>query len=46
LTLPEPPLSAPVTVQLQASSGECFTASYADNILKNADGMFRARPGS
>ncbi len=45
LTLPEPPLTAPVTVQLQASNGECFTASYDDHILKNADGRFRARPG-
>jgi hypothetical protein len=45
LTLPEPPLTAPVTVQLQASNGECFTASYSNHIAKNADGLFRARPG-
>ena len=45
LTLPDPPLTAPVTVQLQASNGECFTASYDQQILENADGVFRARPG-
>jgi cysteine-rich repeat protein len=46
LSLPELPLAPPVTVQLQASSGECWTATYQAFITKNADGRFRARPGT
>ncbi len=46
LSLPELPLALPVTVQLQASTGECWTASYEAFVRMNADGTFRARPGT
>jgi hypothetical protein len=46
LSLPQLPLTAPVTVQLQASSGECWTAAYDARIIVNGNGVFRARPGS
>ena len=44
LALPALPLTAPVTVQLQSSAGECFTARYQNQITKNGAGQFRARP--
>lgn len=47
LPLPDLPLIPPVTVQLQASTEECWTAAYnAAAIRANGDGRFRARPGS
>jgi hypothetical protein len=44
LTLPEPPLSLPVTVQLQGAHGECWSGTYGTFVLKNEDGVFKARP--
>jgi hypothetical protein len=46
LTLPATPLTPPVTVQLQAENGTCWTASYSTRIIKNEGGVFRAKPGS
>ena len=40
VTLPAGPLTAPVTVQLQASNGLCFTSRYEDRIRKNEPGKF------
>jgi hypothetical protein len=40
--LPDTPLAAPVTLQLQGSHGECWSAEYATRITKNADGSFKA----
>jgi hypothetical protein len=46
LTLPGLPLTPPVTVQLQASNDECWTAVYNPaGVRANGDGRFRARPG-
>jgi hypothetical protein len=44
LALPATPLTPPVTVQMQSSAGECFTATYLSQIAKNSGGQFRARP--
>ena len=44
LTLPTPPLTTPVTVQLQTSAGACFTATYQGNVTTNVPGEFKARP--
>ena len=46
LALPATPLTPPVTVQLQGSHGECFTAAYEAFIRKNRDGRFQARPSA
>jgi hypothetical protein len=46
LDLPATPLTAPVTVQLQAATGTCWTAEYSTNIRKNEGGTFIARAGS
>lgn len=46
LTLPALPLVAPVMVQLQASNGECWTATYDAFIKKNEGDRFRAKPGT
>jgi hypothetical protein len=46
LELPALPLTAPVTVQLQVANGECWTATYASRIRRNADGLFKASPDS
>jgi hypothetical protein len=43
LTLPDPPLTAPVTLQLQGSHGQCWSATYSTQIMKNADGAFKAK---
>jgi hypothetical protein len=45
-TLPATPLTPPVTVQLQAANGTCWTAEYSSRIRKNEDGVFRAQPGA
>jgi hypothetical protein len=42
--LPSPPLTTPVTVQLQTSAGACFTATYSGNVTANGVGEFKARP--
>ncbi len=44
LTLPSPPLTTPVTVQLQSSAGACFTATYQSAVTTNGAGEFKARP--
>ena len=44
LTLPTPPLTTPVTVQLQTSEGTCFTATYQSNVSVNGAGEFKGRP--
>jgi hypothetical protein len=41
LRMPTLPLTAPVTVQLQAASGQCWSASYSQAIANSAVG-FRA----
>ena len=46
LELPATPLTAPVTVQVQAANGTCWTAEYGAHIRKNAGGVFVARAGS
>jgi hypothetical protein len=46
LVLPATPLVAPVTVQLQAANGTCWSAEYTSFIRKNEGGIFRANPGS
>lgn len=46
LTLPALPLAPPVTAQLQAGNGECWTATYDTLIRKNEGSLFRAKPGS
>jgi cysteine-rich repeat protein len=46
LGLPATPLTPPVTVQLQGSHGECFTATYEAFVRKNGDGRFQARPSA
>jgi hypothetical protein len=33
-----------VTVQLQATNGECWAATYDQFISKNSDGKFIAKP--
>jgi hypothetical protein len=45
LVLPDTPLSAPVTLQLQGSHGECWTAEYGEFIRRNEGGVFKANPG-
>jgi len=40
LALPDTPLDPPVTVQLQTSNGECFTATYEAFVRKNGEGNF------
>jgi hypothetical protein len=49
LTLPALPLTPPVTVQLQASNGSCWTSTYdgfiTDNgVAANGSGLFQAKP--
>jgi hypothetical protein len=44
LDLPALPLTAPVTVQLQVTNGECWSAVYAGRIKRNANGLFKALP--
>lgn len=44
LALPDTPLAAPITIQLQGSHGECWTAAYATRIKRNDAGVFRANP--
>jgi hypothetical protein len=44
LALPDLPLTVPVTVQLQVANGDCWSATYAGQILRNADGTFKAKP--
>jgi cysteine-rich repeat protein len=46
LALPPTPLTPPVIAQLQGSHGECFTSRYDAFVKKNADGQFRALPGT
>jgi hypothetical protein len=46
LTLPDGPLTLPVTVQMQASSGFCWSATYDAFVTANVDGKFRGQPGS
>jgi hypothetical protein len=46
LILPDLPLAAPVTVQIQVANGECWTATYANRIRRNANGVFKASPDS
>jgi hypothetical protein len=42
---PALPLTPPVTVQLQASNGQCWSAAYDTFITQNGDGRFRAKDG-
>ena len=44
LPAPAIPLTAPVVVQLQATNGECWAATYDQFIAKNSDGKFIAKP--
>jgi hypothetical protein len=44
LVLPDTPLTTPVTLQLQGSHGECWTADYATRIKRNDSGIFKANP--
>jgi hypothetical protein len=44
LVLPDTPLTTPVTMQLQGSHGECWTAEYATRIRQNGNGLFKANP--
>jgi hypothetical protein len=44
LPAPAIPLAAPVMVQLQATNGECWAATYDQFISKNSDGKFIAKP--
>lgn len=44
LALPNLPLSAPITVQLQVANGECWSAVYSGRIKRNASGIFKALP--
>jgi hypothetical protein len=44
LTLPATPLTTPVTVQLQAANGTCWSAEYSTDVLTNGGGQFKARP--
>lgn len=44
LALPTTPLTTPVTVQLQAANGTCWSAAYTTDVLLNAAGAFKARP--
>jgi hypothetical protein len=44
VALPDTPLTAPVTFQLQGSHGECWSGTYATQIIRNADGSFKAKP--
>ena len=46
LRLPTLPLTAPVTLQLQGSSGECWTAEFSGFIWKNDGDEFVGRSGS
>lgn len=46
LTLPNLPLTLPVTAQLQSADGVCWTASYDTFVSKNDDRKFIARSGS
>ncbi len=46
LDLPATPLTAPVTVQIQAANGTCWTAEYGAHIRKNTGGVFAAAAGS
>ena len=42
--LPDTPLTTPVTMQLQGSHGERWTAEYATRNRQNGNGLFRANP--
>jgi hypothetical protein len=44
LPLPAVPLTGPVVAQLQATNGECWSATYDQFITKNSDGKFTAKP--
>ena len=44
LALPDTPLTAPVTLQLQGSHGECWSGTFATQIIKNEGGSFKAKP--
>jgi hypothetical protein len=44
VALPDTPLTAPVTFQLQGSHGECWSGTFATQIIRNADGSFKAKP--
>jgi hypothetical protein len=44
LALPDTPLTAPVTFQLQGSHGECWSGTYASQITRNDGGAFKAKP--
>jgi hypothetical protein len=46
LELPPVPLTPPVTVQIQVSNGECWSAAYSTFIRRNDAGVFKASPGS
>jgi hypothetical protein len=43
LSLPDTPLTAPVTFQLQGSHGDCWSGTYSQ-ITKNDGGSFKAKP--
>jgi hypothetical protein len=42
LDLPNTPLTPPVTVQMQAANGTCWTVEYGTYIRKNEGGVFVA----
>ena len=42
LSLPDTPLTAPVTFQLQGSHGECWSGTYSQ-LTKNEGGSFKAK---
>ena len=46
LDMPALPLVPPVTVQLQASNGECWKAEYEEFIQENQADCFKAKAGS
>ena len=44
LNLPTPPLSLPLRVQLQATTGRCWEATYSSaGVRKNAAGQFKGK---
>jgi hypothetical protein len=45
LALPTAALTPPVTVQLQAANGTCWSADYAARVTRNLPSQFRASPG-
>jgi hypothetical protein len=46
LRLPTLPLTAPVTMQIQASNGTCWSAGFDRLVTRNEIGSFRAQSGS